>query len=64
MPSKPNLKREPLLDIMEVAAFCGVSDKTVCRWIEAGDLPAAKLGGQWRIRHRDLDAFVIDRMSR
>ncbi|MBS4010294.1 MAG: helix-turn-helix domain-containing protein [Roseovarius sp.] len=53
-----------MLDIMAVAAFCGVSDKTVRRWIEAGDLPAAKLGGQWRIRHRDLDAFVIDRMSR
>lgn len=64
MPSRTNNKPEPMLDIIDVADVCRVSEKTVRRWIHAGDLPAAKLGGQWRIRHRDLNAFVIDRMSR
>lgn len=64
MPSKPNQKPEPMLDIVEVAETCRVSDKTVRRWIQAGDLPAAKLGNQWRIFQRDLDRFVVDRMSR
>lgn len=64
MPSNTKYKAEPMLDIVDVAETCRVSDKTVRRWIQAGDLPAAKLGGQWRIRHRDLNAFVIDRMSR
>ncbi|MCZ0813531.1 helix-turn-helix domain-containing protein [Roseovarius sp. EGI FJ00037] len=63
MPSKSNQKPEPMLDIIDVAAICRVSEKTVRRWIEAGDLRAAKLGGQWRISHRDLNAFVRDRMS-
>lgn len=64
MPAKPTHKPEPMLDISDVADVCRVSEKTVRRWIKAGDLPAAKLGGQWRIRNRDLNAFVIDRMCR
>ena len=53
---------EPLLDIPAVASICGVSEKTVRRWIKAGDLPAARLGNQWRIFPRDLRVFVLDRM--
>ena len=34
----------PLLDISAVAEFCDVSEKTVRRWISAGELQAAKLG--------------------
>ena len=55
---------EPLMDIPAVAALCGVSVKTARRWIQAGELPAAKLGNQWRIRPRDLDDFIRDRLIR
>ena len=61
--SRPN-RLEPLLDIPAVAIACGVSAKTVRRWIVSGELPAAKLGGQWRVRPRDLDDFVRDRLTR
>jgi len=54
---------EPLLTIKDVAAFFRVSEKTVRRWIDAHDLPAAKLGAQWRIRPRDLDLFVRDHLE-
>lgn len=54
----------PLLDIKAVSEFCDVSEKTVRRWISAGELQAAKLGNQWRIRPRDLDDFVRDRLVR
>jgi excisionase family DNA binding protein len=53
-----------MLDIMDVAETCRVSEKTVRRWIKAGDLPAARLGNQWRIFPRDLRTFVLDRMVR
>ena len=43
-----------LLTINDVAALCQVSSKTVRRWITAGELPAAQLGNQWRIRPADL----------
>lgn len=57
-------KPEPLLNIPAVAAICGVSEKTVRRWIKALELTAAKLGNQWRIRPRDLDDFIRDRLFR
>jgi len=57
-------RREPLLDIPSTAAFLGVSTKTIRRWIAAGDLRAAKLGGQWRMDPRDLDHFFRDRLAR
>jgi excisionase family DNA binding protein len=56
--------QERLFTIPEVGAVLQVSEKTVRRWITAGELPAAKLGNQWRIRPRDLDDFVRDRLVR
>ena len=53
-----------LLDIPGVADLCGVSEKTVRRWIGTGELPAAKLGSQWRIRPRDLEDFIRERVIR
>ena len=55
---------EQLLTINDVAALCRVSSKTVRRWITAGELPAAQLGAQWRIRPRDVDLFIHERMER
>ena len=55
---------DPLLDIPAVALICGVSEKTVRRWINAQELPAAKLGSLWRIRPRDLDDYIRDRLFR
>ena len=61
-PTTPTL--EPLLSIKRTADHCDVSEKTVRRWIDNGELPAAKLGGQWRIRPRDLEMFVFERLQR
>ena len=53
-----------LLTINEVAKTCQVSTKTVRRWIEGRELTAAKLGFQWRIRPKDLEHFIVDRLER
>ena len=60
----PSKRVDPLLDIPAVAAICNVSEKTVRRWIGAQELPAARLGNQWRIRPRDLDDYIRDRLFR
>jgi excisionase family DNA binding protein len=52
---------EPLLTIPGVADICRVSEKTIRRWINAGELPAIKLGAQWRVAPRDLSAFLRER---
>jgi excisionase family DNA binding protein len=51
---------EKLLRISDVARLCGVSDRTVRRWIDSGRLVARKLGSQWRIHPRDYAAFLHD----
>lgn len=63
--AKPtSIMQEPLMTIDQVAEMCRVSEKTVRRWIASAELPAAKLGNQWRIRPRDLDDFVRGRLVR
>ena len=52
-----------LLTIGDVTTLCRVSEKTVRRWITTGELPAAKLGAQWRVRPRDLDLFIRERVK-
>lgn len=39
----------------EAAAIFGVRRLTVIRWIEAGQLKAAKIGGQWRITAAEIE---------
>jgi excisionase family DNA binding protein len=55
---------QPLLTIDEAAAIYQVSNKTIRRWIKAGDLVAAKLGNQWRIDPADVKRFFGERLSR
>jgi excisionase family DNA binding protein len=64
MPVRTDAAPERLLTIPETANQLQVSVKTIRRWIGAGDLAAAKLGAQWRIRPRDLEHFVRDRLVR
>jgi len=41
----------------QVAARLGTSTRTVQRWIEAGTLPARRVGGRWRVASDAFDAF-------
>lgn len=61
--STPVPAPERLMTIPDAAEFLRVSTKTIRRWISRGDLPAAKLGLQWRIRPQDLQRFVRDRLE-
>jgi excisionase family DNA binding protein len=61
--SPPLPAPERLLTIPDTAAHLRVSVKTIRRWISEKELPAAKLGLQWRIRPQDLQRFVQDRLE-
>jgi excisionase family DNA binding protein len=47
-----------LLSMAKVSTQLDVSQKTVRRWIERGELPVHRLGRQLRISETDLAAFV------
>ena len=50
-----------LLTVQEVASHLRVDEKTVRRWIKARELPAIRLGRQWRVREADLVRFLTNR---
>jgi excisionase family DNA binding protein len=42
----------------EVLAYLNVTPRTIYRLIRTGELPAIRIGRQWRFRRSDLEAFV------
>ena len=49
---------DEILTLPEVAQLLKVAEKTVYTMAQKGDLPAFKVGGQWRFRRTDLDAWI------
>src|SRR5438046_6600164 len=51
-------ERDDLLSLGEAARLLGISQRTVLRLLERGEVKATKVGRQWRFRRSDLTAFV------
>ena len=45
---------EPLLTTAAVAKWLGIAPRTVCLWAECKEIPAIKIGRQWRFRETEL----------
>ena len=43
-----------------VAKWLGVSTRTLCLWAECREIPAIKVGRQWRFRESELSAWLRD----
>lgn len=46
---------EKMVSVAEAAGVLGVHPATVQRAIRRGDIPATRLGRQWRVRMSDLE---------
>ena len=42
----------------EVLSCLKVNPRTIYRLIKSGELPAVRIGRQWRFRRSDLDAWI------
>ena len=52
-------RRDDILTIQEVAKLLKVSNRTVYRWIESGDLKVARIGRKtYRVFESDLRKFI------
>ncbi|NLW49431.1 MAG: helix-turn-helix domain-containing protein [Candidatus Brocadiaceae bacterium] len=51
-----------ILTIQDAAELLVVDPKTIYRLAERGELPAFKVGRQWRMRKRDLDAWIEEQL--
>ncbi len=50
-----------LLTVAEVAHAMRVSNMTVYRLIKGGDLPAVRVGKNYRIRETEVERYLADR---
>ena len=53
MEKMPN-NREPLLTTEAVSKWLGLSTRTLCLWAECEEIPAIKVGRQWRFRQSEV----------
>jgi len=49
---------DELWDIARVAAYLGVTERTVYNKVRAGELPAVKVGRLWRVRASELEKWL------
>ena len=47
-----------ILTIKQVAEFLKVTERTIYRLAAAKKIPAFKVGGTWRFRTADIDAWI------
>src|ERR1700680_4850727 len=55
---------ETFLTTEEVLEYLQVNLRTVYRLIKAGKIPAVRVGRQWRLRERDIDAWLRSQRPR
>lgn len=53
-PSMP----EAAITVRDVASYLNVTEKTVYRLVQRGELPGFKVAGAWRFRRRDIDVWI------
>ena len=52
------------LSMKEVCEYLGASHDTVRNWIDKKDMPAVKLGGCWKFKASQVDAWVSQNSTR
>ncbi len=52
-----------LMTLSEVAGYLQVAEKTVMRMINRGEIPAVKIGSQWRFSHSMIDDWILSNMQ-
>jgi len=62
---KPNTKTAPpigekLLTLREAADVLRLSTRTVREYLQRGEIEGRIIGGRWRFRRADLDAFFAN----
>lgn len=55
---------KPFLSIKEASEYLGLEYKTVYRLVRAGEIPAARLGGVYRIKLADLENYFEQQKQR
>lgn len=50
-----------IMTIKEVAAYLKLTEKTAYRLTAEGKIPAFKVGGSWRFKQSDIEAWIEEK---
>ena len=50
--------RNKVMTIKQVADYLGVHTSTVYRYAQQGNIPAFKIGSDWRFSRKHIDAWI------
>lgn len=59
----PRRERTQIMTPKEAAKYLGFHLVTIYRLLKKNEIPATKIGGQWRFKKDVLDAWLMDRMN-
>lgn len=54
---------EDIMTMWEVADFLRLTEKTAYRLASEGKIPGFKVGGSWRFRKEEIDAWIEDKIK-
>jgi excisionase family DNA binding protein len=60
---QPADNRSRFVTVAEVASLLRVSNMTVYRLVQSGQLPAVRVGRSYRIREDDIDRYLAARYT-
>jgi len=63
-PLYPRRERTQIMTPKEAAKYLGFHLVTIYRLLKKREIPAVKIGGQWRFKKDILDAWLVDRMGK
>lgn len=49
----------PVLSVRELAELLQLSDRTVYRLVQSGEIPGFKIGGSWRFSRADVEDWMV-----
>ena len=52
-----------IMTIKEVAEYLKLTEKTAYRLAAEGKIPGFKVGGSWRFRQKEIDAWIKQQMT-
>jgi len=52
-----------ILTIKEVSAYLKITEKTAYRLAGEGKIPGFKVGGAWRFRKKEIEAWISKQMT-
>ncbi|MDD3758110.1 MAG: helix-turn-helix domain-containing protein [Advenella sp.] len=55
----PGNSENGILTIKDVAEYLKVTERTIYRLVAAKKIPSFKVGGMWRFRQADIDAWIV-----